>query len=151
MCESGVPVLGYPPVELMKYFNIGSREEIAPSRPKTNAFIAEGSRRGTPSKKRPLLAHAMEPARKRCASKFGKTTVSCPPFNRLREQHSPPDQCTSSDELENQHRGRRLAIDEQGQVYDHYQADASETSVEHEQSSIKRADGPLILDGTTEY
>ncbi|KAL8903371.1 MAG: hypothetical protein Q9171_007427 [Xanthocarpia ochracea] len=146
--ESGVPVHGFSPVELTELFDIGPPGRIARSKAKTNASIAKGSRRGISSKKRPVLAHAVRPARKRCASKFGKTTVSCPPFNRLRERHSPPPQGTSSDRLENQHPGRRLAMDEQGWGYGHYQADASETSVEHEQSSVKKVDGPLILDGT---
>ncbi|KAL8861252.1 MAG: hypothetical protein Q9178_002468 [Gyalolechia marmorata] len=148
LCESGVPVLGLPPVELTELFDIGPPGRIARSKAKTNASITKGPRRGTSSKKRPVLAHAVQPARKRCASKFGQTTVSCPPFNRLREQHSPPTQSTSSDTLENQHRGRRLVMDEQGRVYGHYQADTSESPVEHEQSSVKKVDGPLILDGT---
>ncbi|KAL8912426.1 MAG: hypothetical protein Q9172_007508 [Xanthocarpia lactea] len=146
--ESGVPVLGFPPVELTELFDIGPPGRIARPKAKTNASIGKGSRRGPSSKKRPVLAHPVQPARKRCASKFGKTTVSCPPFDRLRERHSPPPQCTSSDKSENQHHERRLRIDEQGRIYEHYQADASEMFVEHKQSSVEGVDGPLILDGT---
>ncbi|KAL8848123.1 MAG: hypothetical protein Q9221_006843 [Calogaya cf. arnoldii] len=136
------------PRELSDEFRVTCEPVHPRSKPKADALSVRGSGEDPSSKKRPGQAQNLRRVR-RCTSSIRKSTISCPPLNRLSNQDSLPPPYASPTKVENERRGRSTGRDARRAAPVHHHERVPEITVEdYSERAIEPYHGSPIIDGT---
>ncbi|KAL8750364.1 MAG: hypothetical protein Q9199_007117 [Rusavskia elegans] len=147
--DSALPVNGKPPRELTIEFPVKLEGIFPRSKAKADALSVKDSGEDPSPKKRPIQAQDLRQVQRHCTSSIRNLAISCPPFDRISNQRSPPPPYTSSVRVENERRGRRTRRDPKRTAHGHTHMPIPKITVDgHVEATTNVYCGPIIIDGS---